>query len=168
MANFTPALWALRAVSRLRSMKRFGFFLKAIRVTNLLPVIEVVAVVVDGGDVEGAALDHFLDGGVVHVRGVLEGIGAGADGVARAGGAVGVDGDFFAELVGGVHGGFDFVVGIGFETGDIVVGACGRVHFDDVGAGGDLLANDAENFGDAIGDAANRGIEAGLVGGAVM
>ena len=111
---------------------------------------------VDGGNVEGAALGHFLDGGVVHVGGVFERVGAGANGVAGAIGSVRVDGDFFAELVGGVDGGFDFVVGVGLKLRDVVVGAGGGVELDDVGASGDLLADGAEDFGDAIGDAARR------------
>ena len=143
--------------------ERLGFFLKSIRITNLLPVIEVIAVVIDGGNVEGAAAGHFLDGGVVHVGRVFERVGAGADGVARAIRSVRMDGDFLAELVGGVNGSFDFVVGVGLELRDVVVGAGGGVELDDVGAGGDLLADGAENFGDAIGDAARGRIQAGLV-----
>lgn len=62
--------------------------LEAGGVADLVAVVDVIAVVVDGGDVVGAALDHFVDGGVVHVGGVLERVGAGADGVARTVGAV--------------------------------------------------------------------------------
>src|SRR6266481_1006429 len=144
--------------------ERLGLFLKSIRVTNLLPIVQVVAIVVDGGDVKGAAAGHFLDGGVVHVGGVFEGVGAGADGVARAIGSVGMDGDFFAELVSGVNGGFDLVVGIRLEAGDVIVGAGGSEELDDVGSGGDLLTDNAEDFGDAIGYAARGEIEAGLIG----
>jgi len=144
--------------------ERLRLFLKSIRVANLLPVVQVVAIVVDGGDVKRAALDHFLDGGVVHVGGVLERVGAGADGVARAVRSVGMDGDFLAELVGGVDGGFDFVIGVGLKLRDVIVGAGGGVELDDVGAGGDLLADGAENFGNAVGDATCGGIEAGLPG----
>src|SRR5260221_5552515 len=144
--------------------KCFRFFLESIRVANLLPVVQVIAVVVDSRHIKSAALGHFLDGGVVHVGGVFERVGASANGVARAIGSVGVDGDFFAELVGGVDGGFDFVVGVGLELRDIVIGPGGGVELDDIGAGGDLLANGAKDLGDTIGDAAEWGIEAGLIG----
>jgi len=131
--------------------ERLGLFLKSIRVTNLLPVVQVVAIVINGWHIKRAATRHFLDGGVVHVGGVFEGVGAGADSVARAIGSVGMDGDFFAELVGCVNGGFDLVVGIRLEAGDVIVGAGGSEELDDIGASGDLLPHGAEDFGDAIG-----------------
>src|SRR5258708_1716202 len=118
--------------------KRFRFFLETIRVANLLPVVQVVAIVINGRHIKRAALGHFLDGGVVHVGGMFERVGAGANGVAGAIGSVGVDGDFFAELVGGVDGGFDFVVGVGLELRDIVIGAGGGVELDDIGTDDDV------------------------------
>ena len=74
-----------------------------------------------------------------------------------------MDGDFLAELVGGVDSCFDFVVRVGLKLRDVVVGASGGIELDDVGACGDLLADGAENFGDSIGDAARGRIEARLV-----
>src|SRR5207248_11105812 len=50
----------------------FGLFLKAVGIANLLPVVQVIAVVVDRRDVKRATLRHFRDRGVVHVGGVLE------------------------------------------------------------------------------------------------
>src|SRR5258708_4221482 len=64
--------------------ERLGLFLKSIRVTNLLPVVQVVAIVINGWHIKRAAAGHFLDGGVVHVGGVFEGVGAGAGGGGRA------------------------------------------------------------------------------------
>src|SRR5258708_24256373 len=118
--------------------KCFRFFLETIRIANLVPVVQVIAVVVDSWHIKRATLGHFLDGGVVHVGGVFERVCAGADGVAGAIGSVGVDGDFFAELVGGVDGGFDFVVGVGLELRDIVIGAGGGVELDDIGTDDDV------------------------------
>src|SRR5580700_11593897 len=63
-----------------------------------------------------------------------------------------MDGDLLAELVRGVYGCFDFLVAVGFKTGDVIVGPGGGVHLDDVGSCGNLLAHDAKNFGNAIGD----------------
>jgi len=93
------------------------------RVTDSVSVIDVIAIVIDGGDVEGAPPGHFVNGGVVHVRGVLDGIGAGAHGVACAIGTVGMDGDFLAELMRCIDCGFHLFIRVGLEAGDIVIGA---------------------------------------------
>src|ERR1700674_4960109 len=119
-------------------------------------VLDIPAVVIDCGDVEGAAASHVGDGFVVHVRGVLDGIGAGADGVARTVGTIAMNGKTLAVFVRQVGGRFDFVVGVGLESGDVFVGACRGVHFDDVHSGGDFFADHAHHFGEIIGAAARR------------
>src|SRR5262249_4026676 len=132
---------------------------KAIGVSNLLPVIEVIAVVVDGRHVESAAFDHFGDGGVVHIGGVFDRVGAGAHRVACTVRTVGVNGNRLAELVGHVYVGFDRGVGVGLESGGVIVGAGAGVHFDDVGTSSDLLAHCFEHFRHAVRSrrAGNRG-----------
>src|SRR5207302_9266890 len=141
-----------------------GFLLKAVGIANLLPVVQVIAVVIDGGDVKRAALGHCLIRGLVHVRGTFEGIGSRADCVPRAVGAVGMNGNLLSKLVGRVHGGFNFFIVVSLKAGGVVVRARGGVHFDDVGSRGDLLANGAQHFWNAIGDPPSGRIQSRFVG----
>jgi hypothetical protein len=121
------------------------------RGSSVCGVFGVIALVIDGGHVEGLAARHFGDGGIVHAGGVFDGIGAGADGVVRAIGAVCTDGELLSEGVGGIDAGLDFVVGESLEAGQVATGAGRTVHLDDVGAGGDLRANHLKHFGYAVG-----------------
>ena len=117
-------------------------------------MLDVIAVVVDRGDVEGLPPGHLGEGLVVDVGRMLDRVGPGPDGVARPGRAVGVDGDPFAEVVGGVDGGLHLLEREGLIARDILVAAGRAVHLDDVDSRGDLLADDAQDLGDAVGLAA--------------
>src|SRR4029077_11744995 len=119
-------------------------------------VLNVPALVIDSGNVKGAAAGHIGDGIVVHIRGVLDGIGAGADGVARTVGAVAMYGEALAILVRQVSRRFDFFVSVGLESGDVFVGTCGSIHLDHVHSGGHFFANHAHHLGQIVGSSARR------------
>src|SRR4029077_20807707 len=74
--------------------------------------------------------------------------------------AVAMDGEALAVFVGHLSRGADFVERVGLEAGEVLVGAGGGVHFDDVDAGNDFLAYDAHHIGEIIRAPAGRGKEA--------
>ena len=86
-------------------------------------IIDVVTIVIDGWHVESAVADHFGNGIVVHVGGVLDGIGPGAHCVFGAIGPVGVNGEAFAVLVGQIGSSAHLLIGVGLESGDVLIGA---------------------------------------------
>src|SRR5258708_39582102 len=51
--------------------KCFWFFLETLRIAYLLPVVQVIAVVVDSWHIKSATLGHFLGGGVVQMCGLV-------------------------------------------------------------------------------------------------
>jgi len=81
---------------------------------------------------------------------MLHRVGAGADGIARSGRAVRVNGDPLAECVGGLDGGLHFLEREDLEAGDVPAGAGRAVHLDAIGSRGHMLANHAHYLGGAI------------------
>lgn len=84
-------------------------------VAELGSMVDVVLVVGDRRNVDGALFDHGAKGVVIDVYGVFDGVGAGADRVSRAIRTVGVDGDAFAGAVGDIGRSFHLLVAIGLE-----------------------------------------------------
>ena len=133
-------------------------------VTNFVSIIDVIAVVVDRWNIEGAALGHRLDRRVVHIRRVLERIRTGTHGIPRSIWPVGMNRYFLSKLVGGIYRCFDLLIAIGLKSGDVVIGAGRSVHFDHVRACRNLLAQGFQDFRHTIRNSARRRVHSRFVG----
>ena len=94
-------------------------------VVHVVGAVDIMLIVIDGRHVPDALAHQFGDGGVVHVGGVFERVGPGANGVARAGRPVGVHRDFAPRRVRRVDDRLHLLIADGLRAGD-VVGAAGR------------------------------------------
>ena len=120
-------------------------------IAELFARVSVVTIVVDRGNVESLPPGHLRQGLVIQVGCVFDRIGAGSHGVARALGAIRMDGDTFTELVRGVDGGFHFFKRKCLIARDVFATSGRPVHLDHVGARCDLLPHDTQDVGNPIG-----------------
>ena len=126
------------------------------RVTELLAVLGVIAIVVDGRDIIRAARRHLRKRRVVEIDGVFDRFGTGAHCVTPALRTVRVNGDSLTRCMRGVDGGFHLVECESLIAADVGAAPRRSIHLDPIGTRVDLRFDRHGDVGDRRDAAARR------------